>query len=51
MSYARLSSYITAAGLLGLAVYNASIGDFEGAITALFAGLGIGHAANSGPRS
>jgi hypothetical protein len=46
---AALGSYVTAAGLLGLALYHASSGDFAGAATAVLAAFGLGAAANSGP--
>lgn len=49
MTPAILGSYVTAAGLIGLAIYHASTGDFAGAATAALAAFGLGAAANSGP--
>lgn len=48
-SPAAIGSYVTAVGLVGLAVYHLSIGDVPGAVTAATAALGIHLAANSGP--
>lgn len=45
----KYATYLTAAGLVGLAVYHLSTGDVAGAITAVTAALGLGAAANSGP--
>lgn len=49
MSHAKLGSYLTVAGLVGLAVFHASTGDYAGAATALATAFGLGTAANSGP--
>ena len=42
MTPAILGSYVTAAGLIGLAIYDASTGDFAGAATAALAAFGLG---------
>lgn len=46
---AKLGTYLTAAGLVGLGLFHLSTGDVAGAVTAFASAFGLGTAANSGP--
>jgi hypothetical protein len=49
MTFAKLATYVPAAGLVALALYHLSTGDLPGAATAFATAFGLGAAANSGP--
>jgi hypothetical protein len=50
MNFARITTYASIAGLVGLAIFKASVGDVPGAITSIVQAVGvagIGHAVHA----